>query len=148
MVKICLISSSGGHFEQLKKLKVLDEEHEVFLVTEKTDFTSEADYYLTQTGSTDKRVLPKMLKNMAESYKIWKKEKPDLVITTGTMIAIPMALLAKAFGKKLIYIETFARIYDGTKTGKLMYKIADLFIYQWETLSDVYPEGVYGGSIY
>ena len=148
MAKICLTSSSGGHFEELKMLKVLEKHHEVFFVTEKTEYGSKADYYLIQTGSTDKRVLPKMLKNIKQSYKIWKNEKPDFVITTGTLVALPMAFFAKIFRKKVIYIETFARIYDGTKSGKLMYRFADLFIYQWETLEDVYPKGIYGGSIF
>ena len=34
--KICLISSSGGHFEQLLMLRKLSEEFEIFIVTEKT----------------------------------------------------------------------------------------------------------------
>ena len=29
-----------------------------------------------------------------------------------------------------------------------MYKFADLFIVQWETLKKVYPNAVYGGGIY
>lgn len=44
------------------------------------------------------------------------------------MVAFPMAYLAKIFRKKLIYIETFAQISDGTRTGKKMYKKADLII--------------------
>lgn len=89
-----------------------------------------------------------MIKNFAYSLKIWVKEKPDLVITTGTMVAIPLAIYSKMFNKKLIYIETYARVYDGTKAGKLMYKYADLFIIQWESLKEIYPNAIYGGSIY
>ena len=57
-------------------------------------------------------------------------------------------LLAKLLGKKVIYIESFARVTDGNRTGKLIYKFADLFIYQWEQLAQIYPNGVYGGGIY
>lgn len=146
--KICLVSSSGGHFEQLKMLKKLENEHDIFFVTEKTQYQEKADYYLIQTGSKDKKFTFKMIKNFAYSLKIWVKEKPDLVITTGTMVAIPLAIYSKMFNKKLIYIETYARVYDGTKAGKLMYKYADLFIIQWESLKEIYPNAVYGGSIY
>lgn len=146
--KVCLVSSSGGHYEQLKQLKVLEKKYDVFWITEETDYISEADYYLIQTGLKDNMHFLKMVQNFWRSLRIWHKEKPDIVITTGTMVALPIALIAKVFRKKLIYIETFARVYDGTKTGKLMYKIADLFIIQWETLKEVYPEAVYGGSIY
>lgn len=146
--KICLISSSGGHYEQLKMLAPLSEDHDVFWVTEESEYASKADYYLIQTGLKDKYFPIKMFANFFRSLKIWYKEKPDYVITTGTMIVLPMAFLAKLFGKRLIYIETFARVYDGTRTGRLMYKFADLFIVQWETLKEIYPNAVYGGSLY
>lgn len=146
--KICLVSSSGGHYEQLKRLSPLKNKYDVFWVTEKTSYKSDADYYLPQTGLKDKLFPFKMLWNIIQSIFIYIKEKPDVIITTGTMVAIPLAFLGKIFNKKLIYIETFARIYDGTKTGKLMYKYADLFIIQWESLQEIYPDAVYGGSLY
>lgn len=146
--KICLVSSSGGHYEQLKMLKSLGEKYDIFFITEETDYASQASYYLPQTGSNDKYFIFKMIINFGKSIKIWFKERPDVVITTGTVVALPLAFFAKLFGKKLIYIETFARVYDGTKAGKLMYKFADLFIIQWESLKKIYPDAVYGGSIY
>ena len=76
------------------------------------------------------------------------KERPDFVVTTGTMVAIPMCVLLKLFRKKVIYIETFSRVTNCTRAGKFMYGKADLFIYQWEQLAKYYPDGVYGGSIY
>ena|SRR5690554_510972 len=146
--KIGLISSSGGHYEQLKMLAPLSKKHDVFWVTEKTDYTSKADYYLLQTGMKDRLFPVKMVVNFIKTLGIWIKENPDYIITTGTMVALPMAFLAKIMRKKLIYIETFARVYDGTKAGKLMYKHADLFIIQWESLKEIYPDAIYGGSIY
>lgn len=146
--KICLISSSGGHYEQLKMLAPLCEKNDVFWVTEGADYTSSADYYLIQTGLKDKSFPLKMIANFFKTLRIWYKERPDYVITTGTMIVLPMALLAKILGKKLIYIETFARVYDGTRAGRLMYKFADLFIIQWKPLKRIYPNAIYGGSIY
>lgn len=146
--KLCLISSSGGHYEQLRMLSSLEENYTVFWITEKTQYKSKADHYLIQTGSKDPFFIFKMIINLFKSLYLWIKIRPDYVITTGTMIVIPMAFYAKLFRKKLIYIETFARITDGTKTGKLMYKYADLFIVQWEELREIYPNAVYGGSIY
>jgi len=146
--KICLISSSGGHYEQLKMLSVLEDEYDIFWVTEKSDYKSSSDYYLLQTGMKDKLFPFKMLLNFFKTLKIWFKEKPDYVITTGAMVVVPMAFLAKLFKRKLIYIETFARVYDGTRTGKLLYKHADLFLVQWEQLKEVYPDAKYGGGLY
>lgn len=146
--KVCLISSSGGHYEQLSMLKPLGKKYDIFWVTEKTDYKGNADYYLPQTGSNDPKLLINLIKMGWQTLRIWMKEKPQAVVTTGTLIAIPMCLLAKLLRKKVIYIETFARVNDCTRAGKLMYKIADLFIYQWEQLEKFYPKGVFGGSIY
>ena len=50
--------------------------------------------------------------------------------------------------KKIIYIESFARVDNASLTGKLFYKIADVFIVQWEELLKIYPKAIYGGGIF
>lgn len=45
------------------------------------------------------------------------KQKPDLVIATGVLAMIPLCLLVKLSRKKLIYIESFAKINSPTLTG-------------------------------
>ena len=147
-MKLCMISSSGGHYEQLSMLKKLENKYDMFWVTEKTDYQGNADYYLIQTGMSNPLMPLHMLANCFKTLGIFIKERPQAVITTGTMVALPACMLAKLLRKKVIYIETFARVRDCTKAGKLMYKIADLFIYQWEYLEKFYPDGVFGGSIY
>jgi UDP-N-acetylglucosamine:LPS N-acetylglucosamine transferase len=79
---------------------------------------------------------------------IFLKERPDVILTTGAGVAIPTCLIAKVFRKKIIYIESFARINTPNKAGQLIYKFADLFIVQWERLLEYYPKAVYGGWIY
>ena len=147
-LRICMISSSGGHYEQLRMLRPLGEEHDLFWVTEKTDYKGNADYYLIPTGSNDPMFPLKMLVNSIKTCGFFLKRRPQVVITTGAFIAVPACLLAKVLGKKVIYIESFARVTDANRTGKLIYKFADMFIYQWEQLASIYPNGVYGGGIY
>ncbi|MGI6392301.1 MAG: PssD/Cps14F family polysaccharide biosynthesis glycosyltransferase [Candidatus Izemoplasmatales bacterium] len=146
--KICMISSSGGHFEQLRMLSSLSDNYQCIWVTEKTKYSMKADYYLLQTGLKDWLFIFKMIINTVKSFFIWIRERPKYVITTGTAVAIPMVFIAKIFRKKTIFIETFARLHDATKTGKLLYGRVDLFIIQWESLKKIYPEAVFGGSIY
>lgn len=83
-----------------------------------------------------------------EQAPILFKNPAEVVITTGAAVAVPICIYAKIFGKKVIYIESMARITSPSKTGLLMYKIADLFIVQWKELLDFFPKAVYGGSIY
>lgn len=154
-IKICLISSSGGHYEQLKMLKKLGEKYTIYVVTEKTEYDNQADYSLIPS-SKHKGVLrklaayPRFLGNIYLGLRHLLREKPDVVISTGTRAAIPTVFWAHLLKKKIVYIETFARVYDGTKAAKIVYKHHwyDLFLYQWEPLKELYPDGVYGGGIY
>ena len=73
---------------------------------------------------------------------------PDIIISTGALSTIPMCLLGKVFRKKIIFIESFAKVNSPTLTGKLIYKIADQFYVQWEEMLDIYPKAIYKGGIY
>lgn len=145
---ICLVSSSGGHWEQLQKLKPLIEKYDGFMVTEKTQFEADAKYLMMQTDLKDKLMLPKMVLNSIRTLRIWIKEKPDFVITTGTMVAYPFYLLTVMTHKKFVFIETFGRADMPTVAGKMMEKHSDLFIVQWESQAKYYKKAVYGGCLY
>ena len=145
---VCLVSSSGGHWEQLKKLKPLIEKYDGFMVTEKTQFEADAKYLMLQTDIKDKFMLPKMIVNVLRTIRIWIKERPDFVVTTGTLIAYPFYLLAVLTHKKFVFIETFGRADMPTVAGKMMEKHSDLFIVQWETQKKHYKKAIYGGCLY
>ncbi len=145
---ICLVSSSGGHWEQLQKLQPLIDKYDGFMVTEKTQFPANAKYLMLQTDLKDKLMLPKMLVNTLRTLKIWLKEKPDFVVTTGTMVAYPFYLLAVLTRKKFVFIETFGRADMPTVAGRLMEKHSDLFIVQWKTQVKHYKKAIYGGCLY
>lgn len=74
--------------------------------------------------------------------------RPQVIVTTGTHTAVPMCYLAKLFGKKVIFIETFANSKTKTKAGSMVYPIADVFIVQWESMLKLYPKAILGGWIY
>lgn len=147
-VKICLVSSSGGHWEQLKKLKPLIDKYSGFYVTERTPFVEDGPYLMMQTDLKDRLMPFKMLVNVVHAFAIWAKERPDVVITTGTMVAYPFYLLAVLLRKKFIFIETFGRSNEPTVAGKLMQRHADLFFVQWESQKRFYDNAVYVGCLY
>ena len=62
--------------------------------------------------------------------------------------SVPMCLLCKLFGKKLVYIESYAKVRTPTLTGKLLYPLADRFYVQWRELLEFYPKAVYVGGVY
>ena len=151
--KICLISSSGGHFEQLLMLRRLSDDYDTFIVTEKTKYNKKdkkINYYVSQVNRKEILFLFKMLLIAIKSFFIYLKEKPDVIISTGVLAAIPMMYIGHIFKKKVIYIESFAKINSPTMTGKLIYKkhIADQFYVQWESMKEFYPNAIYKGGIY
>lgn len=152
MKKVCFIASTGGHFEQLMMLKPLINKYDSFIVTEKTGYNvlenEENLYYLKQVNRKEPSFLFNMIFNTFKSIKIFFKEKPDVIISTGVLATIPMCLLGKITKKKLIYIESFAKITSPTLTGKLLYKFADRFYVQWEEMKKFYPNAIYKGGIY
>lgn len=148
MKKICLIASSGGHFEQIKRLKKIENNFEIFYVTEKTPVSQKADYYLKQINRKEKFWIVKFLSDFFVSLKIFLREKPNIIISTGALATLPMLIIGKVFGAKVIFIESFAKVTTPTLTGRLAYKFVDLFIIQWKDLKRYYPNAIYGGGIY
>lgn len=151
-IKICFAASSGGHYEQLLMLKPLMEKYDSFVITEKTNYSAETKgekiYYLNQVNRKEKNFICTMIQNVWKSIGIYRKEKPDVIICTGVLAMIPICMISKIMGKELIYIESFAKVTSPTETGKLLYKFADRFYVQWESMLKFYPKAVYLGGIY
>ena len=151
-IEICFAASSGWHFEQLLMLKPLMEKYESFVITEETTYkvqiNNEKTYYLKQVNRKEKSFLPRMVVNSLESFRVFLKEQPDAVICTGVLAVLPVCLIAKIAGKKLIYIESFAKVTSPTLSGKLLYRFADQFYVQWEQMLQIYPRAIFLGGIY
>jgi len=149
--KICFAASSGGHLEEISRLSGVKTGRECFLITEKgiseTNFCDKV-YYVNQINRKQFTFLPAFIRLFCKSLSILRKEKADCIITTGALMGYPVALAGKFLGKKVIYIESFARVDSASLTGRLMYPIADLFIVQWEEGLKFFPKAVYGGGIF
>lgn len=148
--KICLVSSAGGHLNQIKELIApLSAANDVFLVTlDREDSRSLLKSKIRHYFVRDIRDKGNLLLNFADSFKIFKKEKPDVVITTGAGAAISLCLLSKIFFRKLIYIESFARVEEPSAFGKFIYRLGSHTLYQWPDLKNFYKKGIYAGSVF
>ena len=61
-----------------------------------------------------------MIVNSIKAFYIVIKEKPEFIITTGVLAVIPLCLIVKLFGGKIIYIESFAKVNSPTMSGKIL----------------------------
>lgn len=149
MSKICFCASSGGHYNQISQLKGLAGRHQSFVMTERTNFPSEAfcerRYELPMCSRRDWRFPFRLLYIALFALKVFMKECPDVVISTGAMATFPILLVGKLMGKRVIFIESLARVTSASLTGKLTYRFADLFIVRWPEMLKYYPNAVVEG---
>lgn len=155
--KIVFISSTGGHLSELLQLSGMFEHCDYHIVSEKTPSNAKMvnDYPKGRVSMLAYGTKAHLFSyififafNCIKSLYLYLKWKPDYVITTGTHTAVPMCKIMHHFHKKVIWIETMANATTGTKAGEMIYPIADLFIVQWESMLQVYPDAVYGGWIF
>lgn len=154
--KVLFIASTGGHLDELMQLKPMFDKYDYYIVTEKTKsnlnlkkkFPKKISYLVYGTKDHMLTYPFKLLFNCFKSLFIYLKIRPKYIVSTGAHTAGPMCCIGKIFGSKIIYIETFANSKTRSATGSIVYKFADLFIVQWESMLDLYPDAIYGGWIY
>src|SRR4030042_2652628 len=144
-MKIGMISSEGG--DLIEALNVIDafRGHSVFSITydvphikDFEDKRIERSYFVGM-GKTRFRLFFRLLLGSFKFILVFASEKPDILFSTGSEIAIPAFYIGKyLFGAKLVFIETIAKFYEPSNTGKWIYPIADLFIVPWESLLRAY----------
>ncbi len=148
-MKICLTCSPGGHLLQILQLKNVYDRYDHFFLTFKELTTKnlgkkEKVYFI----KNPKRSPFDTLMSLFQSLFIFLREKPDVIISTGAGVTIPICYLAKLFMKKVIYIESFSRVTCPSLAGRLGYLVSDLFIVQWKLLLKFYKKAKYGGTIF
>lgn len=156
MKKILFVSSTGGHLNELLQLKPMFKKYDSYIITEKTEtnlklkeeYHDKINFLIYGTKHKPFIYIFKLIYNFFKCIYFWFKIKPDVIISTGAHTGGLMCLVGKILGSKIIYIETFANIKTKTITGKLVYKFADLFVVQWESMLELYPKAVCWGWIF
>jgi beta-1,4-N-acetylglucosaminyltransferase len=152
--KVCFLASSGGHLEEISRLVEIEEKYDNFLVTEKGKFEElhfgKKVIYVYQINRKEILFPFKFIGLILKAFKILLKEKPTVLISTGALATVPFCIVGKLLGKRIVYIESFARVDTPSLTGKIIYKLklANLFVVQWEDMLKYFPEAIVGGRIF
>lgn len=148
-MKICLAASAGGHLTELLQLKKAWAGQAHFYVTDaRTNGVELARKEKTFFLMCPRRNPLRLLVNIIQSIGLFFSERPDVIISTGADTAIPICLIAKLFGKKVVFIESFCRIKKPSLSGKIMYHFSDLFLVQWKENLSFYPKAEFHGSVF
>jgi beta-1,4-N-acetylglucosaminyltransferase len=145
-MKICLVSSCGGHLTEIRAMKAAYEAHEYFYVLndrmELPEDMKQRTYFIRHS---ERDWL--FFVNLREACKIIRKERPALILSTGAGPAVPFALIGKLFHIPNIFVEISAQVTEPSLTGRIMYYLADRFFYQWKSLEPYFPKATYGGPL-
>lgn len=146
-MKIALVCSHGGHLTEMQYMIEAFQGHDLFFVTydsTRTRKLQQRKYLMDNIGKDPIKMGIAFIKFI----NIFRKERPDVVISTGAEIAIPAFYLAKVFHAKTIFIECWCRVKTSSATGRNVYPLADVFLVQWPDLLKVYgTKAQYRGAV-
>lgn len=151
MAKICIPTSSGGHLTHMRMLMpLIEKSRDHFWVTfdkedANTALSGERVYHCYFPTNRNVR---NTVRNTLLAAKVLRKERPNLIVSSGAAIAVPFFLLGKLMGARTVYVEVFDRMDAPTLTGRLVRRFSDLFVVQWPEMTSVYPGSVDLGSIF
>ncbi len=91
--------------------------------------------------------IARTLRTIFQAIIVMMKDDPNVVITAGPGVGAIFSYLGKLLRKKVIFIESWARVYSKSDSGKIVYPIADLFFVQWKEMEKVYRNAIYAGRL-
>lgn len=155
-MKFLIILGSGGHTAQMLKLvDLLGNTHSYEYVIASSDKISSKKikirgpiFTFPKTRVYGESMLISIVKqiiSLPRAIRLIRKVKSKNIVTCGPNFSIPIIIAGKLLGKKIIFIETWSRIYKKSLTGRFGYMIADLFFVQWPEMKKIYPKAIYAG---
>ncbi|WP_397417117.1 beta-1,4-glucuronosyltransferase WelK [Phenylobacterium sp.] len=149
-LKLCLAASGGGHVRQLLDLEPVWSRHDRFFITEETALgeslaKDHRTFFLPHFAwgqaklGAPLRMLRGAIQSFFASLRIMRRERPDVVISTGAGAVIFPVLLGRLMGAHVVVIESFARFDHPSLFGRLAAPLAHDLIIQSEKLRGAYP---------
>ncbi len=91
------------------------------------------------------RNLKNLIKNLFLAWRVLRRERPDVVISTGAGVAVPFLWIGKLLGMKTVYLECITRIHSISLAGRMILPVVDKFYGQWEEIAALHPKIDYEG---
>jgi len=98
-------------------------------------------------GECDRNKPLQILITAWKSLRLVLRERPDVVISTGSLPIAILCLIAKLFKSKVVWIDSIAQLDDLSMSGKLVRRYADVFITQWPEVAARYSNAEYVGEL-
>lgn len=147
--RVLLVGSNGGHLAQLLALRPWWEQRDRSWVSfDKPDAMSQLeDEEVDWAHHPTTRNVPNLVRNVGVAWRVLRRRRPDLVVSTGAAVAIPFFALCKLFGIHAVYIEVYDRVSTRTVSGRVCRRLASRFYVQWEQQVALYPGAIVIGRL-
>jgi UDP-N-acetylglucosamine:LPS N-acetylglucosamine transferase len=149
-VDVLLVCSPGGHLLQLLALREAWEPWRRLWVTENTSDTRSLlrDERVTMTHSNAERSVVELLRNAFLAWRLLRRHRPQVVLTTGAAVAVPFVWLGRLWGARVVHVESLTRIDRLSLSGRLIRPAANRVYVQWPELSQRLPDSEYVGPVF
>jgi hypothetical protein len=148
--RVLFVCSSGGHLDQLLRLDPWSRDKDRLWVTfPLPDARSRlAGERVLWAHWPTTRSIPNLLRNAALAWRTIRRERPDLIVSTGAGVAVPFFVAARLLGVPTAYLEVYDRFETRTLTGRLCRPFATRFLVQWQSQAALYPGSLVVGQVY
>ncbi len=136
MPKLLAISSGGGHWEQLMLIRPAFSDFDVLYATTLDGLPEK--YGLenhTLVPDCNRNDVKAMIKSFFKILWLMRKQKPDVVVTTGAAPGLMALAVGRVFGAHVIWIDSVANSEKISLSGKIASKFVQLHLTQWEHLA-------------
>jgi len=146
---VLLVSTQGGHLAQLLALAPWYAGRDRLWVCPDTADVRDklAGERVVTSYSPTTRNLPNLLRNLRLAWRVIRRERPGLVLSTGAGVAVPFFVLAWLLRIPTVFIEVYDRIDSATLTGRLVGPFTTRRIAQWDSQLDAYPDACLVGPL-
>jgi hypothetical protein len=148
--RVLLVSSSGGVLLDLLALKPWWSRHEVSWVAVHAEDTAtllagqRVHWEREQSASSPLGVLGAVLR----SLRILRRERPDVIVSAGTGVAVGVFLAARLLRIPALWLETFNIVGVPGSASKLCGRLAAAVLVQRPSLVGTRPRAVLIGELY
>ena len=94
------------------------------------------------------RNIGNLLRNLVLALRVLRRERPDVIVSTGAGVAVPFFWVGRLLGCRTVYLEVYDRIDSATMTGRLCRPVTELFLVQWPEQERLYRDTVVAGPVY
>ena len=157
--RVLVILGQGGHTAEILRLVDMLAAREApftyqYLITREDNVSAQriripgAIYWVNRTRYKSYAMWQEIMRSLlalVQSFFVILRARPHAVVTSGPAVAVPVALWARLFGARVIFIECGARVPRLSLTGRLLKRLAHLCFVQLPELLEDYPQAISAG---